>query len=313
MSNITRDQLQTFKDSEPAFKHHILSWSLVGMIVFSIFGNVMLFVSVYRKPSLRTRTNLFILNLASADLGVTVLCMPFSVVTCSSQKWIFGDSVCQFNGFVNILFAMSSLFTLTAISVEKYFANVKPLYKVVTRRRAQLMVVSAWLGSLVFASLPLFGFTRYKYKKDMTQCGVQIPVTPGQMIHAILVFICGYTVPLGIMGFAYVEIFKAARRHNHRLSRVSVPSNACAPTSAQKQIAVTVFIMLVVCLLCWTPYFGYVITVTLSPKAVGNTAVKDLGIAAYWCAFLNSTLDPYIYGMRNPQFMAVVKETFVSV
>lgn len=150
---------------EPGTKHVILSISLVLIQFFAILGNTMLFLVVYRKPHLRTRTNMFILNLACADLGVAILCMPFSVVTCVRQSWVFGDALCQFNGFINITFGMCSLLTLTAISVEKYFTIVKPLNRVMTKRRALLMLAVTWFEPLLIASLPLTGFTRYEYKE----------------------------------------------------------------------------------------------------------------------------------------------------
>jgi hypothetical protein len=151
--------------SESGTQHVILSFSLVVIQIFGIFGNTMLFLVVYRKPHLRTRTNMFILNLACADLGVAVLCMPFSVVTCAQQTWVFGDSLCQFNGFINIMFAMCSLLTLTAISIEKYFTIVKPLNRVITRQRAILMLAVTWFEPVLFGLLPLTGFTRYEYKE----------------------------------------------------------------------------------------------------------------------------------------------------
>jgi len=108
---------------------------------------------------------MFILNLAAADLGVAITCMPFSIITCLKHKWIFGEVLCHLNGFFNIVFGMGSLLTLTAISVEKYCAIVKPLYKIITRRRAIIMLLITWFEPVLFASLPLTGFTRFVYKE----------------------------------------------------------------------------------------------------------------------------------------------------
>jgi len=45
----------------------------------TVFGNVLVCLSVYRERNLRTATNFFIVSLAVADLMVAVLVMPFAV------------------------------------------------------------------------------------------------------------------------------------------------------------------------------------------------------------------------------------------
>lgn len=56
-------------------------WALV-LVVFpflTVFGNVLVILSVYRERSLQTATNYFIVSLALADLLVATLVMPFAV------------------------------------------------------------------------------------------------------------------------------------------------------------------------------------------------------------------------------------------
>lgn len=65
-------------DTSPTDKNY---WALV-LVVFpflTVFGNVLVILSVYRERSLQTATNYFIVSLALADLLVAVLVMPFAV------------------------------------------------------------------------------------------------------------------------------------------------------------------------------------------------------------------------------------------
>jgi len=56
-------------------------WTLFLCIFpfFTVFGNVLVVMSVYRERSLRTATNYFICSLAVADIMVAVMVMPFAV------------------------------------------------------------------------------------------------------------------------------------------------------------------------------------------------------------------------------------------
>lgn len=148
----------------PGTEYLVFAPALGIVMLVAIFGNMTLIVTIYRTASLRTRTNMFILNQACADVGVALLCMPFSIVTCFTRDWVLGDGLCQVNGFMYILFEASSLFTLTAISIEKYFSIVKPLAVVITTRLTWIMISMTWFAALVLATIPLTGFITFVYK-----------------------------------------------------------------------------------------------------------------------------------------------------
>ncbi|XP_022789249.1 melatonin receptor type 1B-like [Stylophora pistillata] len=260
-----------------------------------------LIITICRTRVLRTRTNMFILNQACADLGVALFCMPFSIITCYTRNWIFGDSICQLNGFVNILFEASSLFTLTSISIEKYFSIVKPMRVVITAKKTVTMVIMTWLTALGLAALPLTGFIAFEFKPGSTQCGVQIPANIGQTIYSFVVLVVAFLMPLCIMGFCYVNIFLVVKKHNIRRSRMSLSSiNSESSLSTQSQIALTVFMMLIVFILCWSPYFAYMVYLTAHQVKSPDAFARSLGLASYWFAFLNSCINPFVYGFRNP-------------
>jgi hypothetical protein len=151
-------------------EHLFMAGTLLIIMVLSLVGNTMVCVTVYRKRRLRTRTNAFIINLTFADLGVVTLCMPFSLITCLSHHWTLGDVVCHLNGFVNIVFTQTSLLTLTAIAIDKYYAIVWPLRRTMTMRRTVGLIAWTWLQPIVIAVFPFTGLTKYQFKPGKLFC-----------------------------------------------------------------------------------------------------------------------------------------------
>lgn len=72
-----------------------LTASLAVIVCGAVVGNALVVVVVVRNRGMRTRTNLFLCNLAVADLLCAVIDMPFSLVTVATGRWIFNDVVCK--------------------------------------------------------------------------------------------------------------------------------------------------------------------------------------------------------------------------
>ena len=91
----------------------------------ALIGNVSLFVIVHKNPNLRTTTNMFILNLAAADVLVSVLSMPVTMVTIVKERWVFGHTACVVLGYLTILSFIASVMSLGMIAINRYFYIVK--------------------------------------------------------------------------------------------------------------------------------------------------------------------------------------------
>ena len=55
------------------------AFALIVFPIFTIFGNVLVVISVYREKSLHTVTNYFVVSLAISDITVAAVVMPFSI------------------------------------------------------------------------------------------------------------------------------------------------------------------------------------------------------------------------------------------
>lgn len=75
----------------------IVKTCLMGLIIAaSIFGNLLVIISVARFRKLRIITNYFVVSLAMADILVALVAMGFNASVIIFGKWMFGYAMCKF-------------------------------------------------------------------------------------------------------------------------------------------------------------------------------------------------------------------------
>lgn len=78
----------------------ILSVACCALItVTSVVGNCWVVWVVASTKRMRTTTNFYIVNLAAADLAVTLLCTWVYLVTMVTDNWSLGAVFCKLNSF----------------------------------------------------------------------------------------------------------------------------------------------------------------------------------------------------------------------
>lgn len=71
----------------------------------------------------------YILSLALADLLLIVTSVPFVSLVYTLESWPWGSTICTMSEFVKDVSIGVSVFTLTALSSDRFFAIVDPLRK----------------------------------------------------------------------------------------------------------------------------------------------------------------------------------------
>ncbi|OWK03929.1 hypothetical protein Celaphus_00013814 [Cervus elaphus hippelaphus] len=79
--------------------------------------------SAWQEPG--STTDLFILNLAAADLCFILCCVPFQAAIYTLDAWLFGALVCKAVHLLIYLTMYASSFTLAAVSVDSYYGTVR--------------------------------------------------------------------------------------------------------------------------------------------------------------------------------------------
>ena len=272
--------------------------SLILIMLVAIAANAMNIIVVYRNSNMQTPRYMFIMNLAVGDLGVTLLSMPFSLVTCISRGWIMSNSLCQLHGFLGSFFFCVSIFTLTIMSIEQYYTLVKPLSRKITIRRAWYMIAAVWVLSTLLSMGPVVGWGHFAYNSSTLACGVAYPRSTSDRLYLLILVLIAYVITLLIMAYAYIRILFTVRKHTDRIARYT--KGGLEVMRLQRRITYTLLLVLLVFVLCWLPF---VFLIVLATQNTSVTALPyGLGVAAYWCGFFNSSVNPIIFVLRNDRF-----------
>ncbi len=136
----------------------VVSVIVIGLIIFTVLGNVLTICAVCVDQRLRTSpSNVYIASLSIADLtvGTVVMTLMYLYSTSEDGRWHYGPIACDIWNFTDYVACTASLTNICAVTVDRYRSVSQPLQAISRRshRRALLESVVAWLFPLTFWSL----------------------------------------------------------------------------------------------------------------------------------------------------------------
>jgi hypothetical protein len=281
-----------------------LVFSLV--VVLGWVGNALvIYVVLKNRDYLRNTTNLFILNLAIADLLFLTFCVPFHAVIYTTMTWPFGEVLCKLVHFVQYSSMVASIFTLVAMAADRYCAVAYALQTKHFRTPVIAFIASLciWLGALAIAvPWPIF-YTVKTYNDKapypVTICsddwGVFRDDKPG---YFLFLFFIAYIFPL-------VAIFVLSVLMVRQLWVLKEPEGPSmrASVSAKRKVTRLIIVVVVVFCLCWLPSHIIWIWTNYSLHTWRYTyTFYYFRIAAYVLAYGNSAMNPLIYAFLSVNF-----------
>jgi r-opsin len=298
--------------------HSILGFVIALFSIIALMGNLCVIYIFVKTKTLRTPSNLFVINLAFSDFMIMFTMGPPMVINCYHETWIFGPLMCQLYGMAGSLFGCSSIWTMTMIAFDRYNVIVKGLSaKPLTHGRATLKILFVWVFSLLWTIAPMFGWNRYVPEGNMTACGTDYLTKDWFSRSYILAyaFWC-YAAPLLMIIYSYYFILKAVSAHEKNMreqaKKMNVASLRSAENSAQStenKLAKVALMTISLWFLAWTPYliinFAGIFQFTLlSPLATiwGSLFAKA-----------NAIYNPIVYGISHPRYRVALLKTFPSL
>ncbi|KAK3908020.1 Octopamine receptor beta-3R [Frankliniella fusca] len=195
------------------------------IIVGAVLGNALVIISVFRHRKLRVITNYYVVSLAMADLLVALCAMTFNAsVELTGGLWLFGPVMCDVWNSLDVYFSTASILHLCCISVDRYYAIVRPLqYPItMTHRTVSFMLANVWILPGLISFVPIFaGWYTTDRHQAFRKDNPDVCIFVVNRYYVIISSCVSFWVPGVVMVTMYYRIFKEAVRQRKALSRTS--------------------------------------------------------------------------------------------
>ena len=199
---------------------------LYGIIsLIAVIGNALVIVVIVRNRKMHSVTNMFIANLAVADVVIGIFAVPFQYQAALLQRWVLPHFMCSLAPFVQVLSVNISIFTLMVISIDRYRAVIHPLKPRCTKTTAKIVMVVTWIIGIA-SSLPIAMARKVVFVTEGSEtkpfCLDHWPTKwdfDWGKLYRLYLIIVQYFLPLLSIGYTYFRI-------GYRIWGSKTPGNA---------------------------------------------------------------------------------------
>eukprot|EP00057_Strongylocentrotus_purpuratus_P028771 XP_011683245.1 PREDICTED: uncharacterized protein LOC105447184 [Strongylocentrotus purpuratus] len=235
------------------------TWWVIAQLVSAILGicgNLLVMLVLFNKDRVRRSTDTLIGALAFADFLTSVFFIPHPrIATLPSDTWL-AQFYCRIihTSQIKWVAAVASVFTLTAISLERYLAIAHPLFflRNVNPARTSMCIFIIWVAA--------FATNSYQVVVGHAAgnaCVVMFPSQSARFAIGLSVFIVKFFLPMMVMILA--QIMTAVFLHRQSLqfqegNSINGRSNAnMNHIVAKKRVIHMLFLVTTVFVVCWGP------------------------------------------------------------
>ncbi|KAM8731226.1 type-1 angiotensin II receptor [Acanthopagrus schlegelii] len=312
MPNVTAETTEGISLTCGNTGSHEFIFTLVPIVyscnfVIGIIGNSMVVAVIYCYMKLKTVAHIFVLNLAISDLTFVITLPMWATFTATGYNWPFGGFLCKASAGLVIFNLYTSIFFLTALSIDRYLAIVQPVrsrrFRTVVYARITCVVI--WLFAFVLSVPTALTRDVHNITDNRTVCGILHPKTGNAVMLkelplaiGLMKSLLGFLVPFIIIITCYCLIGRAllGAKHIQKSSR-----------SRDDEVLRMLAAAVLAFFLCWVPHqVFHLMQVLTQLTLVENCAIIEIIDTAMpftiCIAYFNSCVNPIVYGFVGNNF-----------
>ncbi|CAF99282.1 unnamed protein product, partial [Tetraodon nigroviridis] len=293
--------LQTFKP--------LIIPSYVLVVAVGVFGNYLLLYVICRARKMHNVTNFFIGNLAFSDMLMCVTCVPFTLAYAFNPRgWVFGRSMCYVVFLVQPVTVYVSVFTLTAIAVDRYHATVHPLKKRTSVATCASVLVGIWLLSCSLVGPAILHTYHVEFKDEgFTICEeFWLGQERERRAYAYSTLLVTYVLPLSAVFVSYLCITVKLRKcvaPGHRSQ-----SQTGAHQARKRKIFRLVALLVSAFAVCWLPIHVFNVLRDIDIHLINKRYFLLIQLLCHLCAMSSSCCNPFLYAWLHDRFRAELRK-----
>ena len=247
--------------------------------------NAVTIIIFMRNRCLRKRGMSLVINLAVADMlaggfSELMLFIFFGTYYCKLWKYDLMTSWYNVTIKLELLFPVSSLTTIAAISLQQLHATFRPFrHRVIEKWVYGAAIAVVWVVAAVVASVRFIVADNYLY------------------FWISYSLICLFVICVSYTSMA-VKFYWGRNRHSH------------GRTNRERKLTVTLFIMTLLSLLVWLPYVICTFLFSDSFRSLPKSTFFRLNYALIVLYYANSLVNPILYAIRMPDFKTALVSLF---
>ena len=287
-----------FRETSTAVAFYtFLGISSVVLALLTVVGNLLILYAIRKCQTLHAPTKVLLCNLAVSDLGVGIVVYPLF-----AAHW-FAVTLNNIRVFCTVLdpyviaayiMGSVSLYTMTAISLDKYYAFAFRLryHQIVTFKRVMLAMGGCWMVGFI---MPFSWLLSEKSTR---------------ILGATLIFCC-----IVITSICYIRVIIGIRRHQRQIQEQE--STSASQHHAGNLLRIgqytkslnTMIVLFWLQIACYLPFF---ITAAVT-MGIGTNSNKILALnITKALIYFKSLLNPLVYCLRTREIRRQVLTSLSS-
>jgi len=298
---------------------YVIFWLVA--LVFGLMGNVLVIVAFIQTKTLRKSvTNFFVTSLAVSDLLVVVFIMPIKIhQALHNQGFCTSLEVCKIYYTTDVTFFVASITNLFAVTVDRYIAITMPYryQKIMKPYRAKMIIALVWIYGVIWGLLVNYNPNTKQFDAVYTSKH-ECLIRDKDIFYAVN-YVLVFFVPSFIMLLLYIIILRISISHAKHIDETSLTrrgsndSNKLFQSSAKffsarrLELRATKLVCIVygTFIVCWLPLT--VLTLSHITQSLSNIPSLPYIVFGEMLPLINSTLNPFIYGLLHRDFKKALK------